>query len=463
MAKGKIQPRVFKGTRDLMPADMVRRQWVTNIIRETFERYGYEPLETPSMEFWDILTGKYGEEGEKLIYRLAYRDARTLALRYDLTVPLARVVAMRPNLPRPFKRYQIQPVWRADNPQRGRFREFYQCDIDAVGSASPRVDAEIVAVMAEALGLLRLPPFRIRISSRRLLDGLAAYAGVRGKTLQIARRAGVGDAATDELEEVAAPVAMFRCMDKLDKIGLDGVRAELERVGFDSQAVDRTMEVLAFQGSSNSDTLSFAAGLVGDDEEGKAGVAEVEAVVSGAMNLGAPEDRLSVDLTLARGLDYYTGPVYETVVEEPKIGSLSGGGRYDGLIEIFGGKPVPAAGTTLGLERIVAVLDDLGLLPEATTHTQALVVHFSEAMIDEAMRVARELRAAGITCEVLFDKAKVRAQLAHAERKGIPFAVIVAPDELARGELAIKDLAHRRQESVPRDQAGTRLKELLGG
>ncbi len=464
MAKPTVRPRLFKGTRDRLPAEMIRREKVISVVRQTFERYGFDPLETPAIEHWDILTGKYGEEGEKLIYRLAYKDARTIALRYDLTVPLARVVAMNQDLPKPFKRYQIQPVWRADKPGRGRFREFYQCDIDSVGLASPLVDAEIVAVIAESLRALEMPEFTIRISSRRLLNGLAAFVGVAGRMVRVPLRAGVDEPAgdgEDAFREIAAPVALFRAMDKVDKIGVEGVRAELERIGFEAEAIDRTARLLEYD-DGNEETIAFATEIVGDDEDGRAGLAEVAEVFRGAAEMGAPAERLKIDLSLARGLDYYTGPIFETVVTEPKIGSVSGGGRYDDLIEVFGAKAVPATGATLGLERIITVLDEMGRLDAAPTRTRVLVAQIGDGMTEEALRVARDVRDAGVPTEVRFAPGKLGKQIAYAEKRGIGVVVIVAPDEIARGEVGIKDLAKREQVTVPRTEVGARTAAIVG-
>ncbi|MCB0299634.1 MAG: histidine--tRNA ligase, partial [Calditrichaeota bacterium] len=304
----KIKPRIYKGTRDFLPEQMVRRNYVINIIKTVFEKFGFEQLETPTIEMWETLSGKYGEEGDRLTYRFTDRGDREVGLRYDLTVPLSRVVAMYPQLPKPFKRYQIQPVWRADKPQKGRFREFYQCDIDTIGSESVLADAELLAVTSEILTRLNFPAFKIRINSRKVLTGIVEAAGVNP------------DLATE----------IFRAIDKLDKIGQDGVENLLKDLAIGDDAVQKILNILNISGE-NAERLEKARDGLADSNIGIEGVAEIEKLVDLLRSFGIPRNNYLFDPCLARGLDYYTGPIFETIVEEPRIGSITGGGRYDNL------------------------------------------------------------------------------------------------------------------------------------
>ncbi len=451
-----IRPSLPKGTRDFLPEQMLRRQLVMTTIKTIFEKYGYEPLETPSFEKLEILSGKYGEEGEQLIFKILKRgtgiekvgrelgqftisnfsDLVEEALRYDLTVPLCRVVAMYQNeIVLPFKRYQMQPVWRADKPQKGRYREFYQCDADTVGSASMLADAETIALINEILSTLGFQKFKIKINNRKILSGIVEYAGV----------------AVDRGNEVCIAI------DKLEKIGIDGVKKELEDREIPAAAIQKILPILEINGSPATILMDIAA-LLNTSQIGSEGVAEIQALLSFIESLGVPSANYGIDLYLARGLSYYTGPIYESVVEEPKIGSLTGGGRYDQLVGMFLGQNIPATGTTIGIERIIDVMTELNMLPETKTKTQVLVTVFDETTRTASLAAAKNFRAAGINTEVFFDAGGLKRQFKYADKKGIPFVVILGPDEVARQVLTLKNLTTGQQENVSLEQAIARVK-----
>jgi histidyl-tRNA synthetase len=398
------------------------------------------------------LTGKYGDEADQLIFRILKRGAAgergeaDLGLRYDLTVPLARVMAANQDLPKPFKRYQLQPVWRAERPQKGRFREFVQCDVDCVGAASVLADAEMVAVMHGALAALGFRGYRISVNHRKVLSAFMDCAGVPA-----------------ELKAAA-----IRAMDKLDKIGRDGVAAELADAGITKAAGDEIMGVLFDPKNNGSFEYYMPAAKAFTDYnkgygEGFEGCSEMEKLAEYIHYFGVPEDVLSFDLHMARGLDYYTGPIYEALVPEAGLGSVAGGGRYDHLIKQLGGPDLPATGTSFGLERLVAVVQERGAAAADAAHADVLVAVYDESVVREALAVAAEIRAAGARCEVYLEpSAKLAKQFAYADAKGTPFVVVVGPDEVARGVVQWKDLARRVQVEVPRAALAAKVAETLG-
>jgi histidyl-tRNA synthetase len=430
-----------KGARDFLPAQMSNRLAVIDRLRAVFRRFGFEAMETPAFERIETLTGKYGDEGEKLMYRILKRGEGgkagevDLALRYDLTVPLARVVAMHPELRLPFKRYQIQPVWRADQPQKGRFREFYQCDVDIVGTRSALADAECLAVVGAALDALGFANYTIRLNDRRLLRALAATLG-----------------AADARAEAQVLVAL----DKLDKIGQEGVERELEARGF-AGPFSALWETLAL-GETDDATLDHLEARLPEAAEG---VATLRAVRAHALALGVNPERLRVDPTLARGLDYYTGPVFETVVTEPKVGSISGGGRYDGLIGMFSGREVPAVGVSLGLERLIAVMEELGMLPNVGAASAVFVTVFDERSAPASVRFARAAREAGLPTELYLGEGKLKAQLKHADAQGYRFVVVIGPDEARDGQVQVKELRGGEQQKLSEDAAVAWLRDAI--
>lgn len=415
-----------KGMRDLLPAQMLPRLQVIDTVRRVFARFGFDPLETPAMERIDTLMGKYGEEGDKLIFRVLKRGEGgekgevDQALRYDLTVPLARVVAMNPGLPMPFKRYQIQPVWRADRPQKGRFREFTQCDVDIVGTDSLFAEAECLCVAATALQELGFKHFTIRLNDRRLLAGMAAAIG-----------------APDRM------VSMVTALDKLDKVGREGVEKELSARGF----------------SGEQAAALFAMLDGGEIPESAAVEQSLDQIIVAAEGLGVPVGKVVKDRTLARGLDYYTGAVFEIVVDEPKIGSISGGGRYDELIGMFSGKRIPAVGISLGLERIFVVMEELGMLGASQASTQVFVTRFGAD--SASLAAARAFRGAGLATAISFEEGKLGKQLKQADRLGAQFAIVVGPDEARAGSVQLKDLKAGNQVTLSLEEAVVRVREEL--
>ncbi len=448
---GLIKPSLPKGTRDFLPEQMARRQFVMEKVRAVFERLGYQPLETPAIEKLDVLSGKYGEEGEQLIFKVlkrgsgledllrgeseftvsSYHDLVEEALRYDLTVPLSRVVAMHENeIVLPFKRYQIQPVWRADRPQRGRYREFYQCDVDAVGTASMLADAEIIAIVFEVLSQLGFKNFSIRLNHRKILNGILKFGGVAPEKWN------------------AALVAI----DKLEKAGLEGVKSELRARGLSASEINKIFSV--FELSANPESvLSDLSKFFDANEELRAGADELKQILQNLDALGVRRDAVRVDLFLARGLGYYTGPIHESVIDEPKMGSLSGGGRYDRLIGMFLGRDIPATGVAFGIERIIDVMTELKMFPESPTKTQVLVTLFDEATIAASLNFTQELRAAGINAEHFFELSKLKKQFTFADKKRIPYVAIIGPDELAEQKVTLKTMSTGEQKRLARDEA----------
>jgi histidyl-tRNA synthetase len=462
----KTPPAPPKGTRDWLPRDLVVRNRVFGLLRDTFERYGFEPLETPAVELASVLEGKSGEEADHLLFRILRRGqeleaaagavaelpleernaaalARALsdmAMRYDLTVPFARVVAGHLNdLQLPFRRYQIQPVWRADRPQRGRYREFYQCDVDCVGSRSVTVEAEMLALVSEVFTTLGFRDFTIRINHRGLLDALMDSARVPAE-----RR-----------------VAALTAMDKLDKIGQAGVRAELEKAGLEAASTELLMQAIGITGAPGA-VVEALRPLVGDNTTGAAAVQDLDECFGYLAAMGVSPQHYAFDISVVRGLSYYTGIIYETVAAGAPVGSLASGGRYDTLIGMFLGRDLPCVGISFGIDRMFDAMALLGLLSdEATTTTQALVTLFSRETAEASFSLAAELRGAGIRTEVYAEPKELRPQLAFASKKGISLALILGPDEIARGEVALRDLRAGTQRAVTRVEIVDAVRDAL--
>jgi histidyl-tRNA synthetase len=408
--------------RDILPQKMLLRQYVIGEIEKVFQRFGFEPLQTPVLELRETLLGKYGEDAEKMIYDARHREGKEdLSLRYDLTVPLTRVVAMYPEIVKPFKRYQIAPVWRAERPQKGRYREFYQCDADIVGSASMLADAEIVTMIYAALTALGFRNFVTNINNRKILAGIGAYAGVPNELLG----------------------GLYRSIDKLEKIGRAGVREEMLQNQIPRAVVDKMMELIAIA----PDALGELRERLGDVPIAMEGIGELEELATYLADSGVPRANYQFDFAMVRGLSYYTGPIYETVVTEPKIGSLTGGGRYDDLIGLFGNQSLPTTGTSFGIERIIDVMDELALYPASIgrTVTQVFVTAFNRDLVGASIRVANALRASGINAELALDAEGLGRQLKYASAKAIPFAVIIGPDEAAAGKATLRDMVSGEQ------------------
>ncbi len=434
-----------KGTRDFLPAEMRRRLAVIQTIRDVYATFGFEPLETPAMERVETLMGKYGEEGDRLVFKILERGEggregkADLALRYDLTVPLARVMAMNQGLPLPFKRYQIAPVWRAERSQKGRFREFYQCDGDIVGSTSLLCDAECIAMVHLALEKLGFSDFVVHVNHRALLRAVVTAAGV-----------------ADRETEVLVAV------DKLDKIGVDGVTKELLERGIPESAVAMLWTILEKPEDLEAVWAAVARGLLAAEwgeeavDAASKAVADLRTLFAHLRSLGATQ--IVFDATLARGLGYYTGPVYEVKLLEGGVGTVAGGGRYDGLIGMFSGKQVPAVGISIGLERILVVMEERGMAAGATSPVRALVTVFSPDTVTASLELAAGLRRAGVATEVWLGKpGELGKQFKYANQRGVPFAVVLGPDEIAKGIVALKDLASGAQEMVDPDELARRL------
>ncbi|MGQ9713924.1 MAG: histidine--tRNA ligase [Anaerolineae bacterium] len=434
----KIAPRVPRGMRDILPEKNILRQYVIGQIRQVFEAFGFEPLETPALELWETLMGKYGPEAEKLIYEVQHRGGKErLALRYDLSVPLARVVAQYPHLTKPFRRYQIAPVWRAERPQKGRYREFYQCDADIVGSASMLADAEVIHLIYEVLQRLGFRAFTIRINHRKLITGLGEFSGVPQDLLG----------------------GLYRAVDKWERIGPEGVREELLKAQVPREAAERLLSLLQETHGPSRAVLQALRTQMAGYPIALEGIAQLEELIGYLEALEVPEAAYRVDVSMVRGLEYYTGPVYETTVEEPRIGSITGGGRYDGLVGLFSEQSLPATGTTLGIERIIDVMEELQMYPPSLKGTvvQVLVARFGEGTLPTALRLARDLRRAGWPTELSYDEARVGDQIRYALKKGIPFVAILGPDEVSSGSVALRNLGTQEQVAVPQEEVVQRL------
>jgi histidyl-tRNA synthetase len=449
-----IKPQLPTGMRDYLPADMLRRQYVIDKVAEVFEAFGYEPLQTPVMELSETLKGKYGDDAERLIYYAYHPGGKEeLALRYDLTVPLARVVGMHESrLQLPFRRYQIAPVWRGERPQRGRFREFYQCDVDLVGSASMLADAEMVSLVAVVMQRLGFDDFSVRLNNRKLLTGIGQYAGLSGQPL----------------------ADLYRSIDKLDKIGMDGVRDELIRSGIDAAAIARIMDVLTLAYQRQQSGYDAGAALIGalretlaDIPAAEAGLQELEDLLDCCAAMNVPEQFIALDLTCVRGLGYYTGSTFETVLlsndPEERVGSVSGGGRYDDLVGLFRKEPLPTVGVSLGIERLITLMDRRSLYPPDINRTvvQVLVTLFGPETRIETLGLASALRDAGIRTEQYTEPAKLGKQIGYADKRGIPVVVLLGPSELEQGVVKIKLLRRQQEIVVQRASIVETLKRLL--
>lgn len=431
----KITPRLPRGMRDILPQKMLQRQYVIGEIEKIFQRFGFEPLQTPVLELRETLLGKYGDDAEKLIYDAKHREGKEdLSLRYDLTVPLTRVVAMYPELVKPFKRYQIAPVWRAERPQKGRYREFYQCDADIVGSASMLADAEIITMIYTVLRALGFQAFVTKINNRKILTGIGQYAGVPDAMLG----------------------GLYRAIDKLEKIGVEGVREELRQNQIPANVVDKLMNLVAIPPNNFGELRE----RLGDFPIAIEGLDELEQIATFLGAAGVPRAHYQFDFAMVRGLAYYTGPIYETSVTEPKIGSLTGGGRYDELVGLFSKQSLPTTGTSFGIERIIDVMDELAMYPASIgkTVTQVLVTVFNSDLVGVSIRLANALRAAGIATELALTAEGLGKQLKYAAAKAIPFALIIGPDEAAAQQATLRDMTSGEQTVILQSELANAVK-----
>jgi histidyl-tRNA synthetase len=434
------KPSIPKGTRDFLPHEMRRRNYIFDSIKSVFQKYGYLPIETPTMEKTETLMGKYGEEGDRLIFRvlnsgeyLNKSDKKALsednnlrfansisekALRYDLTVPFARFVVQNQNeLNFPFKRYQIQPVWRADRPQRGRYREFYQCDVDVVGSDSLLYEVELIQLFDEVLSGLNLEDFTIKINNRKILSGLAEVVG-----------------------EVDKLIPITVAIDKLDKIGKEGVVKELRERSVSESAIEKLTPLLSIKGS-NADVLKAVISIVSSSEIGSKGIEELTSVLGMIEKLGLTNAKLEFDPSLARGLNYYTGAIFEVKANNVNIGSICGGGRYDDLTGIFGMKDLSGVGISFGADRIYDVLEELTLFPSnLEASSQLMFANFGQEEAFQSAIWLKQLRDNGIASELYPDGHKLKKQMNYANKKNIPFVALVGEDEMKNQQILVKNM-----------------------
>ena len=456
-----IKPSLAKGTRDFSPVEMDKRNHIYNTLKSIFKKFGYSEIQTPSFENLSTLTGKYGDEGDKLIFKilnsgdylaktpeslLAEKNSNSLishisekALRYDLTVPFARYVVMHQNdITLPFKRFQIQPVWRADRPQRGRYREFYQCDVDVVGSPSLLNEAEFILIYNEALVELGLKDFNIKLNNRKILSGIAEVVG-----------------------KPELIVDMTVAIDKLDKIGLDGVNKELLERGFTAKDLEVLKPIIELKGT-NDEKLQSMKSVLSASEIGMKGITEIEEVFDYVKKFGRKdllERVVEVDITLARGLNYYTGCIFEVKTNEVQMGSIGGGGRYDDLTGMFGLSGLTGVGVSFGADRIFDVLEELNLFPAAgTARTKLLVVNFDENLESYTLPLIYRLRESGIAVELYPLAAKIKKQMSYADSKRIPYVLLVGEEEVNSGMLSLKDMETGAQVKVSLDELVEKLK-----
>ncbi|RCH54965.1 histidine--tRNA ligase [Mucilaginibacter hurinus] len=452
-----IKPSVPKGTRDFSPAEMARRNFIFDTIKSVFRKYGYQQIETPSMENLSTLTGKYGDEGDKLIFKilnsgdylakvdadkLAFKDSNLLiseisekALRYDLTVPFARYVVQHQNeITFPFKRFQVQPVWRADRPQKGRYREFYQCDADVVGSDSLLNEAEFILIYDEALSKLGLRDFTIKINNRKILSGIAQVI--------------------DKSDNI---IDLTVAIDKLDKIGLDGVIAELSNKGFTIEDINKLKPVILLEGS-NTEKLESLRKALANSPIGLQGCDELETVLNYIKATPLQKGLLELDITLARGLNYYTGAIFEVKTNEVQMGSIGGGGRYDDLTGMFGLKGLTGAGISFGADRIYDVMEELDLFPSSAVQgTQVLICCFDKDAESYALPLLQRLRGLEINTELYPAGAKIKKQMEYANSKQVPYTILIGSEEMASGLLAFKDMTSGLQEKLTTGQIVEKL------
>lgn len=442
------KPSIPKGTRDYLPFQVNRRNYIFDTIKTVFKKYGFSPIETPSFEHSSTLMGKYGEEGDRLIFRILNsgnklkkvdlnaleeenlpRFANSLsekALRYDLTVPFARFVVQYQNdLVFPFKRYQIQPVWRADRPQKGRYQEFYQCDVDVVGSDSLLFEVDFIQIVDEVLSNLKVPDFTIHINNRKILSGIAEIIGEKDKIIDIT-------------------VAI----DKLDKIGEEGVIKELQEKGVGLQAITQITPLLSMKGD-NEKMIEFMRDFLKDSEVGKKGLEEIEFVFEKTALLGLKSAKLEFNITLARGLNYYTGAIFEVTANSVQMGSICGGGRYDDLTGLFGLKGLSGVGISFGADRIYDVLSELELFPDDINQKiQFLFINFGEKEADFALPILKKIRDLGIIAEIYPEAAKLKKQFKYADDKNAQYTVVIGESELATNSLTVKDMTSGEQETI---------------
>jgi histidyl-tRNA synthetase len=457
-----VKPSLAKGTRDFSPSEMIKRNYIFDTLKTVFRKYGYNEIQTPSFENLNTLTGKYGDEGDKLIFKILnsgdylakapdslFQDKNSnklishiseKALRYDLTVPFARYVVMHQNdIALPFKRFQVQPVWRADRPQRGRYREFYQCDVDVVGSESLLNEAEFVLIYQEAFERFGLKDFNIKINNRKILSGIAEIIG-----------------------KPELIVDMTVAIDKLDKIGLDGVNKELLERGFTAADLNLLKPIILLEGT-NAEKLSSLKSILAESSIGLSGITEIEEVFDYIAKLTGDTALLTrivdLDITLARGLNYYTGCIFEVKTNEVAMGSIGGGGRYDDLTGMFGLKGLTGVGVSFGADRIYDVLEELNLFPVGKADsTKLLIVNFAKELESYTLGLLHKLRKENIASELYAAPVKLKKQMGYADSKGIPYVLLVGDEEAASGQLSLKNMESGEQVKVTETELIQKLK-----
>lgn len=453
------KPSLPKGMRDFGPQQMARRNYIINTIKQVFEKFGFMPLETPAMENLSTLTGKYGDEGDQLLFKvlnsgdflsktnendIQYGSKSLLpkiaekGLKYDLTVPFARYVVMNQHdITFPFKRFQIQPVWRADRPQKGRYREFYQCDADVVGTDSLICEAEIILMINEVFGELGFTDYSIKVNHRGILTGISEYIGAEGKESDL-----------------------FVAIDKLDKIGLDKVCDELADKGLSNNSIDKLKPVLTISGNVQ-DVLDKLSNLIKASESGKKGITDLTEILETVNQFGLKESHVDLDVTLARGLSYYTGAIFEVKINNVSIGSVSGGGRYDDLTGVFGLSGTSGVGFSFGIDRLYDCMEELDLFEDVSlTFSNVLITHFDENAKTYGLKVLSALRTAGVKSEIYPDQTKLKKQFGYADKKNIPYTITIGDNEMNTGKLALKNMKSGEQESLTLDQIINKLENL---
>jgi histidyl-tRNA synthetase len=417
----------LKGFRDYLPQAMIARERLIDTARQVYRSYGFSPIDTPALEYLDILLGKGSEETDKQLYHFKDHGGRDVGMRFDLTVPLARYVAQHyAELGMPFKRYHIATVWRGENTQRGRYREFMQCDFDTIGTLAVGADIETALVIHDLMRAIGFEAFQIRVNNRMVLGGLLERL---------------------DLAEKSGPV--LRALDKLGKIGRDAVAAEMvSAAGASPQQAEQVLQLAELRGD-NDDVLRQLEPLVAGSEKGVAGVARLREILAAASAAGIPRQRLRLDVSIARGLDYYTGTIFETFLDAlPGIGSVCSGGRYDNLAELFTSQQLPGIGASLGLDRLLAAMEELGMVPQSSTTAEVFIAYFDAGRLHEYLRLASQLRAAGLRVEVYPEPKKLGVQLKYADRRGFRVALIAGESEFAAGQAQVKNLATGDSQTV---------------
>lgn len=436
----RIKPQTLRGFRDFLPDQMMAREHLIDVARSVYRSYGFAPIDTPALEYAEVLLGKGGEESDKQVFRFTDQGDRDVAMRFDLTVPLARFAAQyAQELGTPFRRYHIGPVWRGERPARGRFREFMQCDFDTIGTTSNSADIETLFVIHDLLEKIGIERFRVRINNRRVLNGLLQKNG---------------------LEHAA--VGILRALDKLDKIGRDAVAAEMcERVGVTSAQASAVLDMAQLKGSPDA-ILSQLDGMLAGSETGELGLSHLRELFQAADSCGLPPERVTLDVSIARGLDYYTGTIFETLLGDlPDIGSVCSGGRYDNLADLFTSQKLPGVGASLGLDRMLAALEELGMTKKTSTPAPVLVTMFDAEHIPQYLSMGRQLRQAGIGAEVYPEAKNLGKQLKYADRKGFRVALIAGGDEFAAGQWQIRNLRDGQQTAVAQGNVTAAVTEIL--